>query len=516
MTNGFEWSLSERIGKNGKNGKIGDKLAFKFANKKTGLLCCLLLGATLASGCVRVSASATSTQVVAQPAAVAVSNVPTAPAQSIEKSKYREVGTKTSEILYQAPIGFVLEYPKFQNEAINLRIQEILGQMKMDFEAVHGSTEEKQNERKSRQQDCEDILHLTYESYLFDEDKLCLVFHESYELPDVPYVTGMSSVYFFDFKTGEAIPQESYVKDGFKEAASNYIIGYIEENEEYRDNAFGNYKELLAPEAGWLNTFGMTDDNAIFYLNPYDLFPGSMGMVRIEVPFSALEEKVEDIDEGKEAVAPTGTRIINPDKPMVALTFDDGPHPVHTEAILDTLEEYGVVATFFDLGNLVATYPSTVQREQALGCEIASHSYSHKHFTRMSESAIKEDTDNTNQAFMDAIGTHPTLFRPPYGDYNEGLKALLPMGIVTWSIDTLDWKSKNVNEIMKVIEQSGNLDGDVILMHGIYSTSAEATEEMIPYLLEKGYQLVTVSELLEYHYGEESAAGELYGYGYFK
>lgn len=338
----------------------------------------------------------------------------------------------------------------------------------------------------------------------------------THELPDVTYLTGVSSVYLFDFKTGAEIAQTDYVKDGFKEAASDYIIGYIEENEEYKKNVFGNYKELLAPEAGRLDAFGITNDNAVFYLNPYDLFPGSMGMVRLEVPFSALEEKVLNMEEEKNALEPTGTRIINPDKPMVALTFDDGPHPVHTEAILDTLEEYGVVATFFDLGNLVATYPATAQREQALGCEVASHSYSHKHFTRMSESAIKEDTEDTNQAFMDALGMYPTLFRPPYGDYNEGLKALLPMGIVTWSIDTLDWKSKNVDEIMKVIEQSGNLDGDVILMHGIYSTSAEATEKMIPYLLEKGYQLVTVSELLQYHYGEESVAGELYGYGYFK
>lgn len=174
--------ISERIGKIGKIRKIrkiGDRLAIKFTHKKIRLFCCLLLCTTLASGCARVSAATSSPQVVAQPTAVVVPNVPAEPVVSNEAAQYREVGTKTSEILYQAPIGFVLEYPKFQNETINLRVQEILTQMKAKFEGIHGGTEEKLNERTSRQQDCEDILHLTYESYLFDEDKLCLVLHDT-------------------------------------------------------------------------------------------------------------------------------------------------------------------------------------------------------------------------------------------------------------------------------------------------------------------------------------------------
>ena len=179
------------------------------------------------------------------------------------------------------------------------------------------------------------------------------------------------------------------------------------------------------------------------------------------------------------------------------------------------MEEYAVVATFYDVGYRVAQYPEVVAREAALGCEVASHSYDHKDFCQLTAAQIREDVQKTAEAFAKA-GVQPTAFRPPYGNTNATVQATIPLPIVTWSVDTMDWKTRNADSILQSIRAEGNLDGKVILMHGIYDATAEATEQLVPELLQQGYQLVTVSELISLRHGETPAAGKLYGYSYFQ
>ena len=212
----------------------------------------------------------------------------------------------------------------------------------------------------------------------------------------------------------------------------------------------------------------------------------------------------------KEEPAPAKNRSIDSKKPMVALTYDDGPGGAATNRILDTLEKYGVVATFFDTGERVERYPKTVQREIALGCQVASHSYNHKDFKKMTAAQIKADVQRTDAAFQKAIGKKPTLFRPPYGSYNKTVQENVPYPLILWSVDTLDWKSRNANSVLKSIQSVGNLDGKIILMHGIYDSTAQATEKLVPELLKKGYQLVTVSELIQYRQHETPTKGKVY------
>ncbi|WP_352400001.1 polysaccharide deacetylase family protein [Anaerotignum sp.] len=448
------------------------------------------------------------------------------PMQPVKPERAQFIGDKESLIEYAAPLAFVLEYPRTSNEAINNQILEIVQDLKTQFTEKYDLKDEKAKKRLS-QNDCRSFLYLDYDSYLASDNKICIVFYETQEPGPGIASTERVHIYHFDTNTGQRISEEDLRKDGFLEAVSAYTIKYFTENEPYKDRIFGDYKITLAPNNGRFDRFALNSEGVVIYFNQYDIFPGSMGMVKLLIPYSELAGLLNGVgieappvveEEVASEVEPekNNERKIDPAKPMVALTFDDGPNPVHTERILDVLEKHNVVATFFDLGSLVEAYPNTVKREIALGCEVGSHSYSHKNFNTLSKEAIAEDVRMTAEAFRKAVGFEPTLFRPPYGNCNDFVKSHMPLAMVTWSVDTLDWKTKDPKAIMNVIRSEESLDGKVILMHGIYETSAKATEQMVPYLLENGYQLVTVSEILQYKHGMQLEGGKYYGYNYFQ
>ena len=189
---------------------------------------------------------------------------------------------------------------------------------------------------------------------------------------------------------------------------------------------------------------------------------------------------------------------VNPGKAMVAITFDDGPNPSSTNRILDTLQKYNAVATFFDLASLVNSHPDVVKREEAIGCEVGSHTYSHANLNNLTQDAIQSEIANSKAAFTNVLGHDVSIMRPPYGNANDFVKSQIPYPIINWNVDTLDWKSRNKDAILSVVRSSGNLDGKIILMHSIYSTTADAVEVMVPELINQGYQLVTISEMAYY------------------
>lgn len=201
----------------------------------------------------------------------------------------------------------------------------------------------------------------------------------------------------------------------------------------------------------------------------------------------------------KDAGLPPERPRVDPNRPMVAVTYDDGPS-VHTNKILNVLEKYGAKATFFVVGSSVKGHNiETMKRAVSLGCEIGNHSVSHPQLTKLSVTAVNAQINGTTAAIINATGVHPKLFRPPYGDYNKSVLNQLAIAgypAILWSIDTLDWKTKNAENTKSVI-LSKVKDGDIILMHDTQASSATASETIIPELIARGYQLVTVSELAE-------------------
>lgn len=208
-------------------------------------------------------------------------------------------------------------------------------------------------------------------------------------------------------------------------------------------------------------------------------------------------------------------RVIDPSKPMVALTFDDGPAGTYSDQILDILEENHALATFFEVGGNVWAYPKTVARMAEIGCEVASHSNAHKNLSKMRKSTLLADLDAADEAFIAAGVDAPFLVRPPYGAVNNIVKSATGRAMVTWTVDTEDWRSRDAQTVIDYVKNYGGLDGEIILMHSIYSSTVEATRELVPWLQEQGYQLVTITELMAFYYGELPEANHFYGYTYF-
>lgn len=197
---------------------------------------------------------------------------------------------------------------------------------------------------------------------------------------------------------------------------------------------------------------------------------------------------------GRKLQSPEG---INPAQPMVALTFDDGPSTQYTPQILDILKQNNAVATFFILGLQAEQNPEVLTQILEGGNEIGNHSYSHESFLTLSDERLKYQIDTAQETVKAATGYTPSLLRPPYGFINENVVARVPMPIILWSLDTLDWENRDANVIYNNIFEKVQ-DGEIILMHDIFESSVEAARVVIPELRRRGYQLVTVSDLAKY------------------
>lgn len=182
-------------------------------------------------------------------------------------------------------------------------------------------------------------------------------------------------------------------------------------------------------------------------------------------------------------------------RPMVALTFDDGPGRF-TDRLLDCLEENNAKATFFMLGENVERFPDVVKRMHDSGMELGNHSYDHTILTSTTKDGVLQQMKKTNDAIEDACGVPADVMRPPGGSYNESVANLVGLPIITWSIDTRDWATRNADNTYKVIMNDVE-DGSIVLMHDIHESSIEASLRLIPDLIEKGFRLVTIRQMAE-------------------
>lgn len=188
--------------------------------------------------------------------------------------------------------------------------------------------------------------------------------------------------------------------------------------------------------------------------------------------------------------------------PRVALTFDDGPHPRYTGEILDILEEYGVKATFFAVGENAKAYPELIRRASEEGHEIGNHTHTHLRLDRCDVAEAEREIGACTRVLEEITGRKIRLFRPPEGVCTEGVKVYCraqEMTILLWSVDTRDWAHTPAGEILKNVRENAR-NGSIILMHdfiGKNSPTPAVLRQIIPMLQESGYELVTVSQLLE-------------------
>lgn len=271
---------------------------------------------------------------------------------------------------------------------------------------------------------------------------------------------------------------------------SNYLNKNIKEDKVFIDYDYGNkdeiyyltfYKYIIND-----NKINSDIDNLVINTSKNNINKTSM----INYEYDIIENKV-----------------IDKEQKLIALTFDDGPS-YNTNKVIDVLEKYNAKATFFVLGSKIKGNEYILKRLEETGNEIGNHTYNHLLLTKYEEEKIEEEINKTSNLIFEVTGKYPTLLRTSYGSVNNKIKKLANMPIIIWDIDTLDWKYHNSKKIAgRVITKAK--DGDIVLMHDIYSATANALNTIIPTLQERGYNFVTVSELF-YYKGINLEKGKVY------
>lgn len=179
----------------------------------------------------------------------------------------------------------------------------------------------------------------------------------------------------------------------------------------------------------------------------------------------------------------------------VALTFDDGPHPVYTPQLLDGLKERGVHATFFVVGENIPGNEEILKRMDAEGHLIGNHTYSHVKLSELDTARACAEVEKTNALICEVTGKEPEFIRPPFGEWKKTMECSLEMIPVLWDVDPLDWTTKNMALVVERVLKDTK-PGDIILLHDYYQSSVDAALEIVDALMERGYKFVTVDELI--------------------
>ncbi len=189
---------------------------------------------------------------------------------------------------------------------------------------------------------------------------------------------------------------------------------------------------------------------------------------------------------------------VDTDEKKVAISFDAAWGADKTEKILDILDCYEVHATFFLVGFWVEKYPDMVKEIDSRGYEIGNHSQNHPQMTSLSVEQMKNEIISVNEQIYKLTGKTPSVFRPPYGDYNNTVVSTLQqlnMHTIQWSIDSLDWKEFGKNDIINRVTKKVK-SGDIILFHNNAKYTPDALPEILEYLQNNGYSVCSVGELI--------------------
>ena len=199
---------------------------------------------------------------------------------------------------------------------------------------------------------------------------------------------------------------------------------------------------------------------------------------------------------GERLQAEEGTEGSTRQAPRVALTFDDGPHPVYTKQLLDGLAERNVQATFFVIGENIAGNEAIIEQMYADGHLFGNHTYSHVKLTGMSDEAACEEIMKTCRLVREITGENTQYVRPPFGEWNDRLECEVTMIPVLWNVDPLDWTTANVQQVVNKVVTDAE-DDDIILLHDCYASSVEAALEIVDLLQAEGYEFVTADRLID-------------------
>ena len=290
----------------------------------------------------------------------------------------------------------------------------------------------------------------------------------------------------FNYETGEELSIDDLLKEDKKEEFWNKIteLVYLKYPNFIADVISKNDRE---------NVYFLKDNELIIYYYDYEITPSLNEDIFLTVNYNEIKDYLNiNVDLDSFYNNEDGS-VINTNKKLVAITFDDGPGP-YTNKLLDILNANKAHATFFMLGNNLEKYRSVVLNVYNSGNEIGYHSYAHTNFKRQDIATIKSELDQSNAILKNITGTTFSLIRPPYGSINNEIKEAIDASFILWSVDTEDWRHKDSEYLLNYVLEN-IYAGAIILFHDIHATSVDAMTKILPYLYAEGYQVVTVSDL---------------------
>ena len=308
-----------------------------------------------------------------------------------------------------------------------------------------------------------------------------------------------SYIYLYDNHMQENIKLNEILSLSIKTKISNDLRYYYKNNHVNDDFAYTNdfYEQTQINQAIYNNIY-INNECLILYINPNQL--GNDEMIEIKYNLSDVVSDLNlELSIESSGVILENNRYIDPNRKMVAFTFDDGPINENTTIAIETLQKFDAGATFFMQGYLMRNNHELILRMIKDGFEIGSHSYSHPKITKIRSEGDLEYQLNENQRILDEITNSSyqiNLFRPPYGAYNDKVLQASNDAFIMWSLDTLDWKSKDEQLIYDAIINNV-VDGDIILLHDLHLITVKSLEKIMVELVNMGYQIVSFSEMME-------------------
>lgn len=406
------------------------------------------------------------------------------------------------------------QYPDFQTESLNRAMQTFVKNERQNF------AEELGNTKPSKNKQIKPYYRLYFDIFQIGEQAYSIVMHteKSYaganaEIRVQPFIINL--------KKDEVIDSQKLYAEEDYEKLSTFILEKLKSDEKIGSYIIDEAYQNFLKEHHLGERLVLTQEGAQFIFEPYSVGARAAGSPTVSLTLEELAQYLTDdavktigqltkntvLEKGKKAVQARVAPELPKNMPAVvthnaqagkkvALTFDDGPHPENTPAILNLLDQYKAKATFFMLGKSADFYPDLVQKVAEAGHEVANHSWSHPQLTLLSDQGIQQEINQTDDAIRAALGYNPTLHRPPYGAYDDRVIQNVGKPLVLWSIDTLDWQSHDPQAILSIVKENLH-DGAIILMHDVHAESVQGAKLVLEYLSSQGYEMVTVSELFK-------------------
>jgi len=342
-------------------------------------------------------------------------------------------------------------------------------------------------------------LTVDYTSYLIDDSLVSVKLSGVFDRPYLAHPIDVSASFNASKKTGKLLTLADIFLPSGEEALRSMVI---KEANIDSDNADGHLLDhwLLTPDGLEITLvrgeyLSMSEGTVTLFYS-YEELEGFFAMPETSVPDPEIPQVPEENIPAETEPEPP-LPAVDPSKPMLALTFDDGPSS-HTARLLDAFATYGGKGTFYVVGNMLDSRRDVLLRMSAEGHEIGGHGWNHRQLTTLGEEELTQQLMGTRAKIYEITGVDSTTVRPPYGSFNPAVKAAaaeLGISLINWSVDTLDWQLKDAEAVYNVVMEQAQ-DGAIILCHDLHKTTVEAMERAIPALIAEGYQLVTVTELL--------------------